>query len=868
MSAAFDPYHRWLGIAPEEQPPHHYRLLGLKLFEGDADVIESAADKQMTHVRSFQSGQHADDSQRLLNEISAAKLLLLDVDKKAEYDAHLRAKLDHIKRRRKQERPLPVAQPLTASTESPDLPPAVDHTSALDENPAPQPFIQSHAPHKKPRLPKAVLHAAVACGVALILLGGAIVVIVQTLEPPQEVADVGGASGNAANAATTEHTANTGGGAEVDSTGSNVQPPPPPPPVDAIDPGEVDTTTTSEPPPVDPPPVDPDSDSSSPESVDDAGPQRQPVPDAAAREAARTRIASIFAPDDAQTPQAKAALASQMLKVASETKDDPVARFVLLNLAREQAADAAQLQLALQAVDLLEAGYDFDASSVRLATLGQAVKAPLPPAEKREVIVIGMAMMDALVERDEFDTADKLVDPLFDIVRRAKDAKLLQALAERRKRADELKAAYRRVKSAIDTLKDDPDNADANLSAGRYYLFAKGRWSTGLPMLAKGSDEKLAAAAQAEIQRPSTTEHEEKLADAWWSIAEDETDKAAQQLLLDRAMAWYLRAENKLSGLAKVKAQQRLRQLADAGVRPGDVTADLGVFSRPPTGLGTPPIDDAVGLEFTGLSPDTRVQKLEVGARRCTGQFSIIKVPEELQGLDFLTVSRPDGKKPGRAWKMTVNQRVRVYLLYKDRGEPNAPGWQLTEHTVEWKATETLRFVDPVYVRVFPAGEISIPAHTGRNSDGLYGVPHSCAVEVLGTSANSGSFRVISEDPAEPKLERPPELPKLPETPAPDAPQSAVISDAAKLLVLYRWGREIHVDGKRTSETVAFAFSPDGDCRGTGGSGFVSGAKTWKMEGDTLIFGGRRLELANGIFHQTTAGREQWTLRPLGPAGR
>ena len=25
----FDPYHRWLGIPPEEQPADHYRLLGI-----------------------------------------------------------------------------------------------------------------------------------------------------------------------------------------------------------------------------------------------------------------------------------------------------------------------------------------------------------------------------------------------------------------------------------------------------------------------------------------------------------------------------------------------------------------------------------------------------------------------------------------------------------------------------------------------------------------------------------------------------------------------------------------------------------------------------------------------------------------------
>ena len=30
IAGAFDPYHQWLGIPPEQQPPDHYALLGLK----------------------------------------------------------------------------------------------------------------------------------------------------------------------------------------------------------------------------------------------------------------------------------------------------------------------------------------------------------------------------------------------------------------------------------------------------------------------------------------------------------------------------------------------------------------------------------------------------------------------------------------------------------------------------------------------------------------------------------------------------------------------------------------------------------------------------------------------------------------------
>ena len=83
---SFDAYHKWLGIRPEEQPANHYRLLGINLFEGDADVIASAADQRMGHVRLFQTGEHAAFSQRILNELATARVCLLNSSKKVAYD--------------------------------------------------------------------------------------------------------------------------------------------------------------------------------------------------------------------------------------------------------------------------------------------------------------------------------------------------------------------------------------------------------------------------------------------------------------------------------------------------------------------------------------------------------------------------------------------------------------------------------------------------------------------------------------------------------------------------------------------------------------------------------------------------------------
>lgn len=93
MSRDFDPYYKWLGIAPQERPPHYYRLLGLRTYEADQQVIDSAADRQTTFIRKHQAGEHAADAQRLLNEIARARLCLLKPQSKAEYDAELRRHL-------------------------------------------------------------------------------------------------------------------------------------------------------------------------------------------------------------------------------------------------------------------------------------------------------------------------------------------------------------------------------------------------------------------------------------------------------------------------------------------------------------------------------------------------------------------------------------------------------------------------------------------------------------------------------------------------------------------------------------------------------------------------------------------------------
>ncbi|MDF1843470.1 MAG: formylglycine-generating enzyme family protein [Rubripirellula sp.] len=86
----FDPYYKWLGIPPPEQPPNKYRLLGITIFESDPEVIEAAVQRQISHVRTYSLGPHAERSQELLRELVAARVTLLDLQLKSKYDRELR----------------------------------------------------------------------------------------------------------------------------------------------------------------------------------------------------------------------------------------------------------------------------------------------------------------------------------------------------------------------------------------------------------------------------------------------------------------------------------------------------------------------------------------------------------------------------------------------------------------------------------------------------------------------------------------------------------------------------------------------------------------------------------------------------------
>ena len=80
----------WLGIPPGEQPPHYYRLLGLKLFTSDRGKIDAAAEKTINRVRKLAGENHKAVAAKLIGMIDTARSCLLNAEYKSAYDNQLR----------------------------------------------------------------------------------------------------------------------------------------------------------------------------------------------------------------------------------------------------------------------------------------------------------------------------------------------------------------------------------------------------------------------------------------------------------------------------------------------------------------------------------------------------------------------------------------------------------------------------------------------------------------------------------------------------------------------------------------------------------------------------------------------------------
>ena len=86
-------YHLMLGLPEETTSPNHYQLLGLEFFEDDEKLIRDAAVARNSELLKWQNSKFHEEADWLMDEVVAARDMLLDPVQQGNYDRLLHRRL-------------------------------------------------------------------------------------------------------------------------------------------------------------------------------------------------------------------------------------------------------------------------------------------------------------------------------------------------------------------------------------------------------------------------------------------------------------------------------------------------------------------------------------------------------------------------------------------------------------------------------------------------------------------------------------------------------------------------------------------------------------------------------------------------------
>ncbi len=543
------------GISPKDQPPDCYRLLGVDRFESDPDVIASAADQRMVHVRSFQAGKRSAVSQKLLNEIAAAKVCLFTAEKKAAYDRWLRQKI------------VPPAY---------NAPPLIKTDTDLPT--FQQPGV-STIKKQSWQAPAAIVLAVVLLGASIIYFLGNETLpddshkVVAKRPVPQSSVD----RSRRVRETHHEQKADSGGAlhapyktetpVEQDSSLADVSEQPQKPPLnasgladllqadsaaDTVPDGQADVTTDI------------------PEATAVESAAREPVPSDADQQDARRLVKEVYGDEheNAKDNEQKQALAKKLFDQALESQNS-ANRYALLQAAGNLAVKCGDVVTAFSAIDEMSRTFQVDPIKMKVDVLGSLPKKTRELIGRESVGRLALQLADEAIRANDFNSATKSAGIALSEARRARQGKLVKQIADLTRDIEKFSKTHEEVKAATKVLERSPTDPDANLLAGRFRCFVNGDWKTGLPMLALGSDATLRALAAQELQGMSDPTEQGRLADGWWKLAKTEKG-LTEQRLYHRAAYGDQQAAPKLTGLAKLRVEKRLAEIGDKNLFSAD----------------------------------------------------------------------------------------------------------------------------------------------------------------------------------------------------------------------------------------------------------------------------------------------------------
>jgi len=221
--------------------------------------------------------------------------------------------------------------------------------------------------------------------------------------------------------------------------------------------------------------------------------------------------------DKAKTSADKAVLAKKILTQASEGGKEAAESFALFEWARDLATEAGDPETACRAVDRLSELFDIDSLDAKFLALKELVRRPHTAAASRLIAEKAVLLLDDALAKDDVPQARKVHGIAVGEAKKTLQREFLQQVNARSKDVDQAHRLLSQLDDARAALKEDPKDADANLTLGEYYCLFKGDWDRGLRYLAAGSDPALQTPAAADLAGPTDAAAQAALGDQWWT---------------------------------------------------------------------------------------------------------------------------------------------------------------------------------------------------------------------------------------------------------------------------------------------------------------------------------------------------------------
>jgi hypothetical protein len=290
---------------------------------------------------------------------------------------------------------------------------------------------------------------------------------------------------------------------------------------------------------------------------------RLPVPPAAEQQKKLQEVDEAYEFSKHRTPEERVKLATELCALAKEFRGEPAGKFVLLRKAVESAQSGGDAKLMLQIVDAMGAEFQIDLLAAKEKVLAEFVSGA-PDADQIQAFV-GAAdpVIEQALGEGRCDIAVNIAEAAYGLSQQNAGKDFRKRTYDRRNEVRKLAGAWKKIEDARAALQTDPDDADANLTLGRWLCFERSDWARGLPHLAKCADAALQTLARQETTSPpATADAQLALADAWWDLAEKAAGKEKDALMFHSGQ-WYAEADAELpEGLAKIKVQKRLADIA------------------------------------------------------------------------------------------------------------------------------------------------------------------------------------------------------------------------------------------------------------------------------------------------------------------